>query len=181
MKWQDMLAVAAVAAATMAFTLVAFGPAGVGAGDNVQTLRAEIVQPKLASQGCEFTLKTDKAAYQPGETPTIELTATNPSDKPVETAVWINITASSPRDMLSRMPVMPKPVWIHECKLTLQAGESKTVSVTADLKLPAGQSIAISMSDRDMTVMARTLSVPRQAPDANQQLRVSLNRQPAGE
>ena len=162
MKWQDLLAVAAVAAVTMAFTLVAFGPTGVGAGDDVPALRAEIVQPKLASQGCEFTLKTDKPAYQPGETPTLELAATNPTDKPVETSVWLNITASSPRDMLSRMPIIPKPIWIHECKLTLQPGETKTVSVTADVKLPAGQSIAIGMSDRDTSVIARTLSLQRQ-------------------
>ena len=144
MKRQDMLVVAAVAAVTMTFTLVAFGPAGVGAGDDVQTLRAEIRQPTLTSQGCEFALKTDKADYQPGETPTLELTAKNPTDKPVETAVWFNITSSSPRDMLSRMPVMPKPIWIHECKLTLHPGETKTVTVVADIKLPAGQSIAIS-------------------------------------
>ena len=73
-----MLAVAAVAAVTMAFTLVAFGPAGVGAGDDVQALPAEIVQPKLTSQGCEFALKTDKPAYQAGETPTLELDRQEP-------------------------------------------------------------------------------------------------------
>lgn len=169
MKCKDVLAVAAVAAVTMVFTLVAFGPSGVGAGDDVQAVKAEITRPKLASQGCEFTLKTDKPAYQPGETPTFELSAANPTDKPVETAVWINVTASSPRDMLSRMPIMPKPIWIHETKLTLQPGETKTASVTADIILPAGQSIAITMSDRDTTVMARTLSVQSQAPALTQQ------------
>jgi hypothetical protein len=169
MKWQDVLAVAAVAAVTMAFTLVAFGPTGVGAGDDVQALRAEIVQPKLTSQGCEFTLKTDKPVYRPGETPTLELTAANPTDMPVETTVWLNITATSPRDMISRMAVIPKPIWIHECKLTLQPGETKTVSVTADVQLPVGQSIGIGMSDRDTSVIARTLSLPRQAPAITQQ------------
>jgi hypothetical protein len=64
---------------------------------------------------------------------------------------------------------VPKPIWTHECKLTLQPGETKTVSVTADVKLPAGQSIAITMSDRDMAVMARTLSLPSQVPALTQQ------------
>jgi hypothetical protein len=169
MKWQDVLAVAAVAAVTMAFTLVAFGPTGVGAGDDVQALRAEIVQPTLTSQGCEFSLKTDKPAYRPDETATLELSAANPTDKSVETAVWLNITATSPRDMLSRMPIIPKPIWIHECKVILAPGETKTVRVTADVKLPAGQSIAIGMSDRDTSVIARTLSLPRQAAAITQQ------------
>ncbi len=163
MKRQDLLAVVAVAAVTMAFALVAFGPAGVGAGDDVPVLKAEIIQPKLTSQGCEFTLKTDKPAYRPGETPVLELTATNPTDKAVEASVWLQITASSPADMLSRMPVMPKPIWIHQHKLALQPGETKTASVTADVKLPAGQSVAIGMSDRDTSILTRTLSLPRQA------------------
>jgi hypothetical protein len=63
---------------------------------------------------------------------------------------------------------MPRLIWSHECKLTLQPGETKTVTVTADVKLPAGQSIAITMSDRDTSIMARTLSVQSQVPALTQ-------------
>ena len=55
-------------------------------------IKPKIVQPKFTSQGCEFTLKTGKPEYQAGESPVVELTATNPTGKAVEAKVWVSIS-----------------------------------------------------------------------------------------
>jgi len=159
MKRQDVLAVLAVAGVTMAFTLTLLGPTGVGAGDALQAIKPEIAQPQLTSQGCVFVLKTDKPTYEVGETPAIEITASNPTDKPAEPTVWINITASSPASRMSRMMVVPSPLWSHECRVNLQPGESKTMTIASAAKLPAGQDISITISDKKEAVLLRSLGV----------------------
>jgi hypothetical protein len=159
MKWQDVLAVLAVAGVTMAFTLTLLGPTGVGAGDAVPAIKPEIAQPQLTSQGCVFSLKMDKAAYEAGEQPALEITASNPTDKPVDATVWVNISASSPANRMSRMMVVPAPLWSHECRVNLQPGERKTITIASEAKLPAGQSISISLTDKNAAMLLRNLSV----------------------
>lgn len=169
MKLQDMLAVLAAAAATMAFTLVTFGPERVGATDQPEAVTPTIVRPKLTVEGCVFTLKTDQPAYAPDETPTLLITAVNPTDRAVETAVWVNISASSPASRISRVMVLPKPLWSSEkCVVSLKPGETKTVTLATDAKLPAGQMISITLSDKDQAVIADLLSVQNntQSPSA---------------
>jgi hypothetical protein len=159
MKWQDVLAVLAVAGVTMVFTLTLLGPTGVGAGDAVPAIMPVIAQPQFTSQGCVFVLKTDKATYEADETPSFEITASNATDKAVEATVWINIAASSPASAMSRRMVLPTPLWSHECRVDLQPGESKSMTIASEVKLPAGQSISISMTDKNAAMLLRNLSV----------------------
>ena len=113
-----------------------------------------IAQPEFASQGCVFVLKTDKPIYEAGDSPAVEIAASNLTDKPVDAAVWINISASSPSSpMLCMMPI-PRVLWSHECRVSLQPGETSTVSVASETKLPAGQNISITLSDNKAAVVA---------------------------
>ena len=91
MKLQGTFVVLATAAVTTVFTVSLLAPNGVGAVDSAARIKPLIVQPKLASQGCEFVLKTDKAEYDAGDAPAIEVTASNPTDQAVTARVWVNI------------------------------------------------------------------------------------------
>ena len=160
MSVKDILAILAVAAATTAFTLVLLGPGRVGATDKPQGIKPTIAQPKLKVDGCLFALKTDKASYKADEMPVFEIEATNTTDAPVEKTVWISMASSSPASLKSRVMVLPKPLWIEKCLVSLKPGETKTVRLATKAKLPAGQSVSITMTDKDLTVLARAFSVP---------------------
>ena len=171
MRVKDILAILAVAAATTAFTVVLLGPGRVGATDKPQGITPTIAQPKLKVDGCVFSLKTDKASYKADEMPVFEIEATNTTDAPVEKTVWISLSSSSPSSPLSRVMVLPKPLWIEKCLVSLKPGETKTVRLATKTKLPAGQSVSITMSDKDLTVLARAFSLlntSQQAQAANQ-------------
>ncbi|HUT12804.1 MAG TPA: hypothetical protein VMY42_20070 [Thermoguttaceae bacterium] len=157
MKVKDVLAVLGVAAATAAFVVVLLGPQRVDAVDEAQGIQPRIAQPKLTIEGCEITLKTDKPVYQPGETVTVQIEATNPTDQPVETSVWVTLSATEPASEFSRKLVMPRPLWSGECKVVLAPGETKTFTRVAEAELPAGQSISISMSDQQTAAMITEL------------------------
>jgi len=159
MKVKDILAVLGVAAATTAFTVGLLGPGRVAATGTVEGIKPLIAQPKLTVGGCVFSLETDKPAYKAGEVPTLQVKATNPTDKPIEPTIWISMSASSPASPLSRMVVLPKPLWTEKCLVSLKPGQTKTVSLDTKTKLPAGESVSLTMSDKDLTVLAQALSV----------------------
>ncbi len=160
MRVKDILAILGVAAATTAFVVGLLGPARVVATDQSQALVPQIAQPKLTVDGCVFTLRTDKPAYQPGEKPTLQLEATNPTGKPVETALWVSMSAGSPPSPLARVMIRPRPLWTEKCLVTnLKPGQTKTFSLPTETELPTGETVSITMSDKDLTVLARTFSV----------------------
>ena len=160
MRVKDILAILAVAAATTAFTVVLLGPGRVGATSQPEGIKPSIAQPKLEVGGCVFALKTDKASYRADEMPVFEIEATNTTDAPVEKTVWISMSSSSPPSPLSRVMVLPKPLSIEKYLVSLRHGETKTGRLASKAKLPAGQSVSITMSDKDLTVLARAFSVP---------------------
>ena len=161
MKVKDILAVLGVAAATVVFTVVLLGPQRVGATGKAEGIKPTIAQPKLTAQKCVFTLKTDKPSYEAGEMPVLQVKAANPTGEPVEAAVWISMSSSSPASMISRVMVLPKPLWTEKCLVKLKPGETKTVTLATEAKLPPGQSVSITMSDKDLTVLAWALSVQK--------------------
>ena len=148
MRIKDILAVLGVAAATVAFVVMLFGPASVGAVDEVEPLKAAVFPPTLTIEGCQLALKTDKSAYQPGDTPSVIIEAANPTDQPVEVTVALSIMSSSPVSPVSRSLSIPQPMWQGECKVVLGPGETKTFTQATDVKLEAGQNVTISAGDK---------------------------------
>jgi hypothetical protein len=159
MRLQTVLAVLGNAGVTMVLTVMLLAPRGVGAVNGVPRIKPEIAQPRLTSHGCLFALKTDKADYEAGDRPSIEIAASNPTEKPADATVWINILATRPTSPLSRMLPTPRSLWSHPQAFRLKARETKTVTVVSEASLPAGEKISITMSDRNEAILARSLGV----------------------
>jgi hypothetical protein len=158
MKLRNVLLMLATATATAALTLVLLAPHGgdAQAGPAVQPV---IPQPQLTSHGCTFAVKTDKASYEAGETPTIEVAAVNPTEKSVTMSVWVNVTARSPASVRSRMLSMPLPVWSHEYAFTLPPDGKQSLSAKCTA-LPVGQTVTVVLTDQQNAIMAGLLGAP---------------------
>jgi hypothetical protein len=161
MRLQRTFVVLASAAVTTVFTLSLLVPSGVDAVDTMTRIKPLIDQPRFLSQGCGFVLKTNKVDYEAGDTPAIEVTASNPTGKTVTTTVWVNILASAPASPASRMLPVPRTLCSHPCVFSLKPGASATLSITSEAKLPAGQDISISITDKQRAILASSLSTPR--------------------
>jgi hypothetical protein len=148
-----------VAAVTMAVTLLVLTPRGGNQALAAPTIKPVIAHPQFHSQGCTFVLKTDKSAYEAGEAPILEVTASNPTDKVMTPKVWVTIFASAPTSPMSRMVALPRALWARECAVSLQPGESKKITLTSEARLPAKQDIAIALSDKKETILARKPNV----------------------
>jgi len=159
MRVHDTLAVLGVAGATMAFTLVLLGPWSTGVSDEAPGIKPRVFPPKFTAQGCEFVLKTEKAEYKAGETPVVEIAANNPTDKAVETTVWINVSAADVPSPGSRRLSMPRPLWSQPWIVSLQPGGKKTEKIATAAKLQDGQNVSITMSNRGQAVMAEEFPV----------------------
>jgi hypothetical protein len=160
MTLRNVLTMLATAAATAAVTLALLAPRGGNA--QAGAVKPVIARPQLTSQGCAFALTTDKAAYEAGESPVLEVTAANPTDKPVTASVWVTVTSTSPAARMSRMLTLPSALWSHEYAFTLEPGEKKTIPATCEAKLPEGAAVSITLGDQNSAVLAGLVGIPTQ-------------------
>jgi hypothetical protein len=180
MRLRDIMTVAGAAGITMAIMLMLLGPKDNSPAYAAPEVKPVIAQPKFQSQGCTFVLKTDKAAYEAGESPVFELTASNHSADPVDTTVWLSLMGSAPESAASRRASRPRTLWSHECAVSLLPKETKKIAVPCDAKPPAGESLFVVMTDKKETVRfanpeirANVESVPSQM-DQGQRARAAL-------
>lgn len=168
MKIQDMMAILGVAAATTALTVALAAPGHVDAVDEQNNGAAGITplisQPTLNLAGLEIRLTVDKPSYAPGDKPIITLEASNPTDRRVETNVWIGMTSSSLSSRLSRAPTLPNYLWSEDIPLALEPGETKRSQLATDTELTAGSTVSVTMSDMDQkAAFARLLKLTSRA------------------
>ena len=160
MKLRNVLTVLGTAAVTAAATLALFAPWG-GDAQAGPAVKPVLAQSQLASQGCTFTLKTDKEAYEAGDAPKVEVTATNPTDKPVTATVSVVVTSTAPTSPMSRMLPIPVVLWSHEYAFTVPADGKQ--SLTAECAgLPAAKKVAMTLTDQQNAVLAGIVGVPSQ-------------------
>jgi hypothetical protein len=157
---RNVVTVLGTAAVTAAVVLTLAGPRGDSAAQAGPAVKPVIAQPQLTSHGCTFVLKTDKASYESDEAPVIAVTATNPTEKPVNATVWVNITATAPASRMSRMLVVARPLWTQDLVFSLKPGETKSMSVTCQARLPAGQDVHIILTDTKNAVLSTSVGVP---------------------
>jgi len=160
MKLRSVLTVLGTAAVTAALTVFLAAPWVEGVAQAGPTVKPVIARPQLTSQGCTFTLKTDKASYEAGESPVIEVTAVNPTNKPVSATVWVTISATSPMSPMSRMLPRPSTLWSQEFAFSLKADETKSMKFTCQAKLPPLHDVRIVLSDRKDAVLATNVGIP---------------------
>jgi len=173
MKPRNVLTVLGAAAATVAVTLTFAALYGDNSAQAAPTVTPPIARSQLTSQACTFTLKTDKPAYEQGESPTIEVTATNPTNKPVMASVWVTVTSLSPVSRMSRMLPRPTILSSQEFAFSLEPGQTKSLSLPCTAKLPALHEIRILLGDKQNAVVTTNFvpptsgNVPSGGPNAN--------------
>ena len=178
MKTQDILAILGVAAATMAFTIGLTAPGQVDAVDQAPPAEAKkitpiIGQPTLKIADLQIGLKMDKANYAAGDKPVVMLATSNPTDRRIETNVWIGMTSASPESMFSRALTLPTYIWSKNVPVVLEPGESKQLEFAVEKELVAGHSVSVTMSDTDQKAAFAKLLSPAPKPN-NMQKEVAV-------
>jgi hypothetical protein len=158
MKLRNVMTALGTAAATVAVTLTLAALAN-GERAEAAAVKPTIGRPQLTSQGCNFTLKTDRETYEEGESPVFEVTATNTTQSPVKATVWVTVSATSPVTRMSRMLPRPHVLSSQEVAFSLEPGQTVSKKVTCEAKLPAGQSVSIVLGDKKSAIMPVTPTV----------------------
>jgi hypothetical protein len=149
MKTREAVATLATAGVTLVAALAFLWPLGVGAADG--PTRIEIVQPKMTVGTCQFTLGGPLLRAEEGAKMTLTLRTVNTGSEAAKAKVWLAIYATSPESEVSRRPMIPAFVWAKECSVALDAKGKETIEIPLDVPLPAGQSIHISLVEKDPT------------------------------
>jgi len=148
MKTKDLTTIVTVALATASLTMMTFWSGALNAGDDGDKPAAQIAKPKLLARGIEMSLTAaDGRTFGAGDEPALELTAVNTTDEAATASVRIAMTASSPRDTMSRVPRIPAALWQQQQPLVLQAHETKVIHLAVPAKLPANSMVAVSLEE----------------------------------
>jgi len=148
MKMKDFAIIGSATLVTATLTVAAFLPNSLNAGDD--TAPEKIAQPKLVSNGVEFTLAAvDHQTFKAGDEPAFDLRAVNTVGKDVDAAVLVSMTAMAPPSKLSRMLTYPQMLWQKSCPLTLKPNETKIISLTTGTKLPPNSMINVKLQPVD--------------------------------
>ena len=159
MKSNDVKTIVTVALSTATLTVVTFWCGPLEAGGEANVLPAQIAKPKLVSHGLEITLAAAEGqTLKGGDEPVFELTAVNPTGESASAAICVEMTASSPVDMLSRVPRRPAALWQQYLTLPLKPHETKVVTLPARTKLPVNSMIAVSLRESEAPPAAASVA-----------------------
>ena len=146
MKRQDITTIVTAALGTATLTVATFLAGSTEAGNEAPT--AVIAKPKFKAQGVEITMApAGGRVFKAGDKPVFEITAVNTTDKPATLSTGVKMTASAPRDAVSRVAVAPEPLLAQVRQIELQPRETRVVKLSTDKSLPANSSIAVSFSE----------------------------------
>jgi len=150
-KAKEAATVLVTAAVTMAVVVVLLWPMGMGAAE--QPAAPRVLQPTMTFGTCRFTMETAQPSTEPGAKPSVTLKVVNTGQTAAEAAVWVVVSATRPASMESRVMPVPITVWTHKCTVSLAPGAAQTLTVPIAIPLPEGQSITISMTDKEPVVL----------------------------
>lgn len=149
--------VLAIARTKSADTVHGFGNTTAAAGlkDEVPAIPCM----EMDAAGCHIKVSTDKAEYQPGDSPTLTLTAKNLTNRPVQNSVQLQILATAIPSLFARVMPVPQSVWAGDCLVSLTPGETKSFVLKADAELAAGQLLTITMTSGDQKAQLNQVKV----------------------
>jgi len=158
---KNTLSMLGVAALTMVASLAVMNPRFADAEDPETAKTAEtlvkvtpvIAMPKLEEADCAITLKMDKESYAEGDKPVLTVEFTNSSKEAVEKTVTVSMVSRSVFEG-GRMPAIARTVWTETAKVSLAAGESKSVTLEADVAVNALNSYSFQMSNGEAAIEA---------------------------
>lgn len=153
-RTQEAASVLVTAAVTMVIVSATLWPTGLDAVDQPAALR--VLRPKMTLGTLEFTMEAAQLATEPGARPSVTLKVVNTGIAAAEAKVWLVVSATKPASPMSRRPEVPRTVWTHTCSVHLAAGATQTLAVPVDAPLPEGQSIMISMIDKEPVAPSST-------------------------
>lgn len=146
MKARDIAAVFSMALGTAALTVLISLGGSLNADDREKSAD-NVIQPKLKSQGVEFSLTAAAdQVFKSGIEPALLLKAVNTGDSATNASVEIVMNASAPVSKFSRMISIPKPIWRHRCSVALGPHETKTLQLATATQLPPNQTIEIILT-----------------------------------
>lgn len=143
---KDLLTTCLVAMGTAATVLAILLPADLTAREEDAKAKAEIKLPKLATAGVELSLKPDKAQYNAGDQPALQLIARNTSDKPVTCQATVTMYSQDPAAMFSRMMPVQKSLYREPWSLKLKPGETRVVRIDTGKTLAVGHTVSFGLS-----------------------------------
>jgi len=140
MKTKDLAIIGSVAFATATLTVAFFLPNSLNAGNDAAP--AQIVQPRLVSNGIEFTLAAvEHQTFKAGDEPAFELKAINTTAENADATVLVSMTSMAPPSAFSRLVGIPAPLWEKTCPVTLKPNETKVIALDTTTKLPQNSTI----------------------------------------
>jgi len=149
-KTREAASVIVTAAVTMVIASATLWPTGLDAVDQPTALR--VLRPKMTLGTLQFTMEAAQLSTEPGAKPSVTLKVVNTGSAGAEAKVWLVVSATQPASPMSRRLEVPRTVWTHECSVHPAAGAAQTLAVPIDASLPEGQSITISMTDKEPAV-----------------------------
>jgi hypothetical protein len=166
MNRKDIATIATVALGTATLTVAGFWAGPIDAGAESDPPPAKVNKTSLVTHGIEMTLAPAAGRiFKAGEQPEFELTALNTTAEAASAPVCVSLNASSPRDMMSRVMVLPMVLWQHDQIVKLQPKERKTFTLCANTNLPPNQMFTVSLREPEQKggpvlrgVMALTFS-----------------------
>jgi hypothetical protein len=148
MKMRDLLTIATAALGTATLTVVAFWAGPMDAGDDADAPPPKIAQARLVTRGVELTLAGIAGrTFKTGERPEFALTARNTTPQMARISFCVSMTATAVADPTSRTIRLPSVLWEQQQSLTLNANETKTLTLCASTNLPPRSLISVSLRE----------------------------------
>ena len=108
----------------------------------------------LEADGVTLSLELDKATAVPGKKPRVVLVAKNATTDIKGIDVTVRLTSQTPASRMSRMVIMPKPVWHTLCSVMLKPGEVRRTTLEVDKTVAKGMSYTFTLQHGKQSVMA---------------------------
>jgi hypothetical protein len=159
---QRILTTTAVAAATMGLVLAAFWPIMLAADE--ETAAPTAASGTVATNGIEFSAVPQAQSYAQGQAPVIVLTARNTGSAAAEARLVISGQGRQLPDPRSRAMPMPTRVFSMQQSVSLAGGETRTILVPVDAKVPAGSTVTVRLAAGDKSAAGGEFSIPAAAP-----------------
>ncbi len=174
MKAKDLLTMTTAALGTATLTVAAFWAGPIDAGNDADPPPPKVAKARLVSHGVELTLSpAGGRTFQAGDQPEFELTALNTTGQAAGVGLDVTMTASSPRDAMSRTVRLPSPLWQCQQFVELKPRETKVLALCASTNLPAHSVITVSLREPapppgrvwlDITALTFSTGAPKAAP-----------------
>lgn len=152
MRASQLTTVLAWSLGSMLVALAVLLPQALIAVDPPPVAGLTLLSPKLQAGAAELSVTlVDPPSggpfpmYRAGQKVTLELTAVNTAEQPMELAGTVTLLASAASPM-SRVVMPSKSVYQRDCTIALSSREKKTLRIEVDAALPPGNTVRVSLA-----------------------------------